>query len=242
MRTFLLTTMLLSLMACGDQKPVRILVVTGGHDFDHPNFIEMFESFENTVFTEVIQPDANHLYASDSLDQIDVLVFYDMVQDISDEQKAAFLDMPEKGKGLVFLHHSIASYQAWDEFLNILGARYHLDVRVSGADTLPASDYQEGLDVDVTIADDQHPITRNLSNFTLHDEVYNGVELLPGLKPLLTTTHPQSMPVLAWAHEYANSRIVYIQPGHDNNAFSDANYRRLVRQAIEWVKNHSKQK
>jgi trehalose utilization protein len=36
-------------------------------------------------------------------------------------------------------------------------------------------------------------------------------------------------------HEKEKSRIVYIQPGHDQNAYINANYRQLIRQAIDYV-------
>jgi len=231
--TFLL---LLLCVSCTVDRQTRILVITGGHDFDRPNFMEMFSSQPNLLFYEVTQPEANNLYASDSIDQFDALVFYDMVQEISEEQKAAFLDLLERGMGMVFIHHSIASYQTWDEFKEILGARYHLEPWVRGGDSLPASTYNHDVDLEVQVADDQHPVTTGLSDFVIHDETYDLVEILPNRHPLLTTSQPGSMPLLGWAHRYGNSRIVYLQPGHDNNAYSHAGYRQLVMHAIDWVK------
>ncbi len=231
-----LLLLLLFSASCTVDRQTRILVVHGGHGFDHSNFMEMFASFSGIQYYEVTQPEANNLYACDSIDDFDVLVFYDMVQEISEDQKKAFLGMLEKGKGLVFLHHSIASYQEWDEFKKILGARYHLEPRVNDGDSLPASTYNHDVDIEVQVADDQHPVTRGLSDFVIHDETYDLVEILPNIHPLLTTSQPGSMPLLGWVHRYGNSRIVYLQPGHDNNAYSHPGYRQLVRQAIDWVK------
>lgn len=32
----------------------------------------------------------------------------------------------QEGKGLVALHHCLASFQDWDEYPKIIGGRYHL--------------------------------------------------------------------------------------------------------------------
>jgi hypothetical protein len=59
--------------------------------------------------------------------------------------------------------------------------------------------------------------------------------VLPDSHVLLKTDHPTSTPALAWTRTQAKSRIVTIQMGHDAHAFNDANYRRLLTQAIAWT-------
>jgi len=223
---------------CSSDTTVKGLVVTGGHSYDTANFIRMFESFENFEFDQLAHPFVNDIYGSDSIDPYDVLIFYDMMQEISDAQKSAFLEMLDKGKGIVFLHHCIASYQNWGEFIKILGGRYNLEPRIIGLDTLPASDFNEGQDVDVKIADPDHPITEGLSDFQIHDEVYSGVEVLSDVHPLLTTQHVGSGENIVWTNTYGNSRIVYIQFGHDNNAYVNPNFRKLLLQSMHWGANH----
>ncbi|MEA1878521.1 MAG: ThuA domain-containing protein [Bacteroidota bacterium] len=211
--------------ACDGRQSHKILIITGGHEYDRENFVEMFESFEGIEFDEAIQPEANQIYASDSIDQYDVLVYYDMVQEISEEQKSAFLEMMEQGKGIVFLHHSLASYQDWDEFLKIRGGRYDLET----------STYAHGQDIVVKISDPKHPITKGLEAFKIHEETYNSCEVLPGVHPLIQIDHPGSEKIIGWTNKYGKSRIVYLQPGHDNNAFSNSGYRRLVQRSIVWA-------
>ena len=220
---------------CNNAGEKRVLVVTGGHAYDTLNFMEVFESSDDMVFDHLAQPDANSVYGSDSIDKYDAIIYYDMTQEITEDQKKAFLDMLNKGKGLVFLHHSIASYQDWDEFMKILGARYYLGPSVYNGDSVPPSNYSHDLDVDIQVIDGKHPITEGVMDFRIHDEVYDDVIVIPGVHPLLGTGHPNSMDVVAWTNEYGNSRIVYIQMGHDNNAYSNENFRKIVNQAIKWV-------
>ena len=143
--------------------------------------------------------------------------------------------MVNKGKGLVFLHHSIASYQDWDEFMEILGARYFLKDTVINGEKVPGSTYSHDQDVEVEVIDSKHPVSKGILDFTILDEVYAGCYIAPGVRTLMTTNHPESDGNEVWVNSYGKSLIVYIQLGHDNNAYSNPNYRQLVYQSIQWT-------
>jgi len=230
--SLILTSILLLSLACNQPQKLKILIVTGGHDFEREPFFEIFKAIPEIEFTEAVQPQANALYASEEILQYDALVFYDMVQEITDAQKQAFLELLQRGKGIVFLHHSLASYQEWDEFKEIIGGRYHL----KPAEGFGASNYQHDVEVPVQIVDQKNPITKGLTDFVIHDEIYGNFEVVPQVVPLLKTSHPQSTEIIGWAHRYRNSRVVYVQLGHDHYAYENPNYRQLVKQAIEWVR------
>ena len=212
-------------------ESTSVLIVTGGHEFEREAFFNMFTAMPNVEYHHMEHPQANEIYASPELEKYDVLVYYDMNQDISESQKQAFLDMVQQGKGLVFLHHSLASYQEWDAYLDIQGGRYHLEPE----DKSRKSTYKHDVQIDVNVVDSSHPVTRGLQDCTIHDEVYGNFQVLPTVQPLLKTDHPESGDTLAWAHTYGNSNIVYIQLGHDHHAYENAKYQRLVRQAIQWA-------
>ena len=234
-RILIIGLFIIAFYGCDSDAVDRIAVITGGHDYDSVNFIRMFQSYEDVEFDHLLQPEANGVYSSDSIDKYDALVFYDLYQDISEDQKSAFIEMLNKGKGIVFLHHSIASYQDWDEFMKILGARYYLQPAVYNNDSVPASTYLDDQEVGAEIMDNKHPVTEGLEDFVIHDEVYDYFKVIPEIHPLISTGHPESGDQLVWANNYGKSRIVYIQFGHDNNAYSNPNFKKLLRQAIDWV-------
>ena len=147
----------------------------------------------------------------------------------SESQKQAYYELGEKGKPILFLHHSFASYQYWPEYTGIIGGKYHLIDSAKGL-----SHYKHDVVIEVKIEDPNHPITSGLNNFTVFDETYGNTEIVPKVHPLLSTEHPLSMPYLAWTHTFVNSEIVFIQLGHGYQIFEDQNYRRLVYQAIKW--------
>lgn len=213
---------------CKAQTEQQIIIITGGHDFEREAFFTMFEEMPGIDFQEVMHPEANQIYDSILMEKTDVLLFYDMVQEINGPQKAAFLNLLEKGKGMVFLHHSLASYQEWEEFGSIIGGRYIL------ADQ-DGSTYRHDVDVPVHVMSKGHPVTRGINDFVIRDEVYGNFRVVPAVAPLLSTTHPESGKIIAWANTFDNSRIVYIQLGHDHHAYENKDFRRLLKQAIDWV-------
>ena len=211
----------------------KILVITGGHDFEEQEFYEMFDSFQGIEYDTVSHPRANLLLESSDINKYSCLVFYDMVQDISEDQKKAMIELLDEGMGMVFLHHALVSYQSWPEFERIIGGKYYLQ----STSNHPASTYRHDVDinVEIVIGKDPHPITTGINNFIIHDEVYGGLSVGNHVTPLLSTDHSDSSPTIAWWQKYKNARVVYIQPGHDHWAYENNNYRLLLERAIHFV-------
>ncbi len=216
-------------------QKIKVLVFTGGHDFE-PSFYTIFDH-PDMEYTKVEHPKANAVFADGTAQKYDVIVLYDLWQDITDEQKQGFLAYLKSGKGLVSLHHSIANYQDWPEYLNITGTSYILDAKgktIQGKE-FPQSKYQHDVWMDIAIADANHPITQGLGNFKIMDEAYNDYYVSPNAHMLLTTDNPLNEKSIAWTMNYENNEVVFIQLGHDKKAFDNQNYRHLVAQAIRWT-------
>jgi uncharacterized protein len=211
-------------------KKLNILIVTGGHDFDRKSFFEMFDSFGKITYQELKHPDANKQLGLIDPKTFDAVVFYDMPKTISEAEKESYHKLLKEGKGLLFLHHSLASYQEWEEFKTISGGKYHEERNLPSSST-----YQHDVTFTVKIKDQTHPVTKGVADFEILDEVYGNTEVLAQVTPLLLADHPQSSKIIGWAHQKENSRIVYLQPGHDKNGYTNPSYRKLVMQAISYV-------
>lgn len=216
-------------------QDLKILVVTGGHKFDQESFFAMFDSMAGIQYDEAVQPRANEMIASGATDQYDVLVFYDMFQEINSEQKQAFVELLNQGKPMLFFHHSLVSYQNWPEFEKIIGGRYFDEKRFKAKPVSGFSTYQHDTDIPVRILSENHPATKGLTNFVLFDEVYGNTKVLPGVIPLIGTSHPKSTPVIGWENHFGKSTIIYIQPGHGKSCFENENYRQLMEQSIKYL-------
>jgi type 1 glutamine amidotransferase len=198
----------------------------------------MFADNPAITFTEAKQTKTSEAYDRDDLASFDVVVLYDMVQSITDAQKARFLSLFDKGIGLVVLHHALVSYQHWPDFERIIGGRYPEADGKSGLVTTEVG-YEHDVDIPVVIASQDHPVVSGLSSFVIRDEIYWGFRVGRDITPLLTTTHAKSGRPLAWARKEKKSRVVFIQLGHGPEAFVDSNYRRLLAQGVGWAANKS---
>jgi type 1 glutamine amidotransferase len=221
------------------QKKISVLVISGGHGFKHQPFYDVFDSIPSITYDTLVQPQANALIASPEVNRYDVLVFYDLVDSITPAQQQSYISLLKKGASMIFLHHSLVSYQNWPEFIQIVGGQYHTHDVVVNGDTLKTS-YEHDVSFPVKVENKKHPVTKGIPDFDIVDEVYGGVEILPQVKPLLSTTNPKSMRYVAWVNHYGNSDVIYIQLGHGPSGYSNPNYRKLIRQAIEWSAKRSK--
>jgi uncharacterized protein len=221
-------------------KPkIKVLIVTGGHDYFRRPFYAAFDAIPTISYDTIVHPEANKVIASPRIDEYDVLVFYDMGEAITPQQKAAYINLLQKGKSFIYLHHALVSYQDWPEFVKFVGGQYHTHPVVAGKDTLRAN-YQDNVLIPVKIVDTTHPVTKGIQDFEIRDEIYIDSEILPSVKPLLRTTHPKSMRYLCWINTYGNSEVLYLQLGHGDSGLSNPNFRKLLKQAIEWsAETHS---
>ncbi|MCK9413917.1 MAG: ThuA domain-containing protein [Prolixibacteraceae bacterium] len=217
------------------KKTIRILVVTGGHNYDKVPFNEMLASLGKDITSQVVEfPAAFDQFLPENRGNYDVLVFYHMLQKITQEQEKNFAECIREGKPLVVLHHSICAFDEWPEYWNIVGGKYfHKPTTVDGKE-YAACTYIHDIHFMVNVVNKKHPVTKGVKDYETFDETYKGYYVANGVEPLLTTTEKSSNPVIGWAWHYGKARVVTLQSGHATPTFQDANFRKLLKQAIEW--------
>lgn len=207
-------------------EPLRVLLVTGGHDYDN-RFHRVLDREEWQVTVDP-HPRA---FSRDMRERFDVVVLYDMTSDVDERRRGNFKNFAEAGKGVVVLHHALVGYQDWPWYEALIGAKY-LESPEPG---WPKSTFQHDVRMRVQI-EREHPVTAGLPKvFEIEDETYGGMRIADTNEVLLTTDAETSNGPLAWVSAYENSRVATIQLGHGPGAFSDANYLRLVKNAVEWA-------
>ena len=214
---------------------VRVLIVTGGHEFDEAGFLGMFRKMEGIVFTQAAYgKGAEEKLNPEGAKDFEAIVFYDMHQN-KDRHWKGMLQLLERGKGMVFLHHSLWSYDgSWDEYRRIVGGRASSKEKVVIGPS-PTSTYKDEEHIRVHVVDPSDPVTKGLQDFDIIDETYNHYWVDPKVHVLLTTDNPTSEHVIGWRHEYKKSRVVYFELGHGPTAYENPNYSVLVRRAILWA-------
>ena len=101
------------------QQPVKVLVITGGHDYEKEPFDAMFKALDGIVVETAEHKETSEGFDKD-LSKYDVIVLYDMAQKITDAQKKNLMKFLGEAKGLVSLHHNLGSYQDWEQYQRII--------------------------------------------------------------------------------------------------------------------------
>jgi uncharacterized protein len=256
-------------------RDVRVAVVTKGHPFDAPAFFAVFDSMSGIEWTHVEHPEALELVNPARAAEFDVFVMYDMPgimftrSDPPAEFPAppagyatAFRALLESGKGMVFLHHAIAGWPAWERYAEIVGGRFHYQPATLGGVDYPDSGYRHDVTHTVEVLDPSHPICAGIdASFTITDEVYLFPVFEDDVVPLMRSTfdfvdtnfysadrairgarddrtgwaHPPGSDLVAWTKTVGNSPIAYVQFGDGPVTFADENYRRIISNAIHWA-------
>ena len=237
MRRFMVVVAIVGVFALAAQaaEKIKVVVVTGGHGFDHDPFLKLFQGYDDIEAVEAAQKNDSELFEDISQWPYDVIVLYNMTQNISEKRRENFLKLLDKGVGLVALHHSLGAFQAWPEYAKIIGGRFYLSPTIVDGVKHPPSTWREGLRYKVQVADAKHPITRGVADFETHDEAYGKYSVDPQAHVLLTTEEPSSEKAIAWVKTYRKAPVCYILLGHDAAAYANESYRRLVVQAIRWA-------
>ena len=218
--------MLAAPLEAASQAPLRLLVVTGGHDYP----TSFYTLFENKEFRWDHATSNHQAFRSDLRGKYDVLVLYDSSEEISEAEKKNLEDFVRSGVGVVALHHAIVDYPDWEWWWrDVIGGKY-LHKPEGG---MPPSTFKHDQEISV-VPVGKHPILTGIGPMHINDETYKGMWISPQDHIILKTDNPTSDGPLAWVSPFKESRVVYIQLGHGELAHRNPGYRRLVRNAILW--------
>ncbi len=220
----------------GGSVKTKVAVITGGHKFDEQAFPGLFDSMPGIEYTILDQGKEGEFLDDIDAWPYDAVVLYNMSQELTEQRRNNFVRLLDRGVGLVVLHHAMVSYQDWPEYREIIGCKYFQKAATEKGVTYAKSTFKHDVDFDVTVENQRHPVTKGLGkSFAVHDETYKGCAFNDDIDVLLTTHHPDSDRILALAKTYNKSKVCFILLGHGPGIFSDQNYQRLVRQAIQWT-------
>lgn len=253
---------------------MRILIVTKGHPFDAEPFFAVFDALGHE-WDHIEHPHAQSRLTVEHTAGYDALVMYDMpgiqftggnpparFEEPSPRFRRDYLDLLEAGRGLVFLHHAVASWPAWPQFAEIVGGRFHYQPAELRGEQWPDSGYLFDVTHTVEVLEPDHPICAGLApSFDIVDELYLFPVLEDDVVPLMRSTysfddhnfysadlairgtrnsndgwaHPHGSDLVAWTKNASNSPVAYIQFGDGSVTYADPNYRRVVDNAIRWA-------
>jgi uncharacterized protein len=180
----------------------------------------------------------------------------------SENFKAGFRALLDSGIGIVALHHAIAGWPAWEEWAEFLGGRFLYKPATVRGIPRPDSGYRHDVTHEITSVLPSHPVLDGIpERVTLTDELYLSEVFEDSVTPLLRSNHRfvrgnfysaqlavsgrmysnegwrhgDGSNLVGWCKRARNSPLVYLQPGDGPSTYANADYRRLVGNAIKWV-------
>jgi type 1 glutamine amidotransferase len=266
-------------MAQGGSGPVRMLLITKAHPYEREPYYQMFDSMgADITWMHVDHPAAEAFMTLKYANRYDVAFFFDMngaqadlgrsrrepapnnpfypngtklvVNPPSAELQRGFPALLQQGKGMVFTHHSLASWpHSWPEYIEVMGGAcdWGNSIATRGVQH-PQSGFFPMTPQRITVVNKTHPITQGLGDsFDIIDESYSCPYYEDSVIPLLRTDfkpadHNRNLSpnwkysnLAAWAKSAENSPVAYIQMGHGPAAWANESYRTLVLNAIKWA-------
>ena len=207
---------------------LKVGVITGGHAFDVVGFHRLLRSLKGMdCYIQSLEEWSADFRRYGG--RYDTLVFYNMHKPVPEDcpggpRSRAAIDALADGPGHVILHHGILAFKQdpmWDTMVGLTDR------------TIDGFSHDETLTVHVQNAD--HPITKGLSDWEMLDETYDFRDVGEGSDVLLTVDHPQSMSTMAWTRQYEQPRVFNDVFGHDDQAWSNENFRKVLERGIRWV-------
>ena len=223
-------------------EPLRVFIrggvkTHGPNQHDHPRFLgdwtRLLGERGMTVAGAMTFP------TGDQLAKTDVVVIYaaDGMK-ITGNDRANFEKFLQRGGGVVVIHDGIVADDQHDWCKKIVGGTWIWGNKAPGR---TPTKWFEG-NVGLYFVDQEHPITRGVSNFDWKDEVYNQLEMAPDAHVLAMSfidvfnVHPQ-----LWTYEKTLDggskpyRAFVSLPGHDYDVFNTPHYRAILLRGIAWA-------
>jgi len=203
-------------------QKIKTLVLTGGeiHDFKGCGeaIVDALSKNEKFDITKV-ENDLSILVAP-NLDPYDLIVFYYTMGKITDDQKNGLLNFIASGKGYVGVHSAADSFRGCPEYRAMVGGHFvtHPHYR----------EYQ------VSVVDSNHPITKDLTEFTVTDEQYI-LDFDPRVNILCSALWKGKALPVAWTKDWGKGHIFYLALGHDKKACEQQIFGLLLVRGALWI-------
>ncbi|MFX0126055.1 MAG: ThuA domain-containing protein [Candidatus Hodarchaeota archaeon] len=209
---------------------VKILVV-GGSETEIHNFSIMrviFRDFLEAVGFKVALTEDLDFFLPQNIKEFQAIICYTTGRELSSEQEKGLLNAiigspwGETGEPKVFIgvHGASCSFQNSQEYLKMLGARFL---------THPPL----GEEYNFKVIKPDHPIMREISDFSLKDELYL-MEIYPPFETLVTCDYKGFPRPIAWVKSYGLGYVFYTALGHGEEQLKNHIFQKMIINALNW--------
>ena len=243
--------------ACAKKEALKIVFVSGSNEYfsgislvKYKEYLEdNYEGIRVTLLQAGGELNRRDEYSDiqglEALDDCDVALFYTRRVTIDGEQLEAVKRYVNSGNPIVALRTTRHGFQNWLEFDKlVLGGNYHGHYQGSPERTAIDSDgkrHPEGqpkgptLQLKINPEAKNHPVLRDIVNFSSRYSLYKTSPLASDVKVLMTGTIPGDIsgPVV-WTRMYKDARVFYTSLGGLQD-FENYTFKRLLANALFWA-------
>jgi len=208
-------------------RPLSIVLVDGEKDHgpgehDYPawrnRWVQLLAAAEQVTVTP-----AREFPSQEQLATADVLVFFQRGS-FADRRPQAMDAFLARGGGAVYIHWAVDGRDRAAEFSRRIGL---------ASDS--AISFRHG-PLELAFRDREHPIIRNFTQLSLHDESYWKLIGTPAGFDVLATSQEDGEPTpQMWTKEVGEGRVFVSIPGHYSWTFDDPLFRILLLRGIAWA-------
>jgi hypothetical protein len=240
--------LLVPLPALAEQKPLKVMLITGGCCHDYATQKEILkkgiEERANIVVDQIHVPDTSTrpqlpIYGNpDYAAGYDLVIHDECAAGIKDEAVVrAVLHPHVEGMPGVNLHCAMHSYRTGNpgKKVETLGGVESRWFEFLG---LQSSGHGPQKPIRITYTDREHPATRGLEDWTtINEELYNNIRLFDNAKVLASGKQGDDEAVVVWVNSYGDkkTRVFNTTIGHNNETVEDPRYLDLVTKGVLWA-------
>ncbi|RIH63258.1 hypothetical protein D1164_20620 [Mariniphaga sediminis] len=221
-----------SLPGVSGNKTINVLILSGSNNHDWKQTTPFLKKMltESGLFSVEFTEQPDTLKLSDLADTDVIVSNWNSWPDNDirwpESTEKALLDFIKSGKGFVTFHASTSAFYNWPEFKEISTAAWLMDSTRHGKSS----------DISVIVENTRHPVTRGMSGFFVHDELWINAgnnkkfEVLGIAADKDTKSQPAVM-----VTEYGKGKIFHTILGHDVRAMRNSGFQALILRGTEWA-------
>jgi len=211
------------------------VLVAGGDDFGYHDFGVIGEAFysflEKTGYHVTLSRDCS-VFLADNIRNFDVIICYMNKKVLQKEEEEGLLDSiigspwgnTGKPKGFIGIHTAACAFPGSEAYHRMLGCRFLIHPEM-------------GDELQIKVKKREHPVMKNIDNFTIIDELYL-LEVYPPFTTLLSCYYNNFEQPLGWVKPYGLGRVFYLGLGHGVEQIGNPNFKKIIVNAIDWSVKH----
>lgn len=230
MRSIFLITMFSLLISCSSSSPSdtsneakRIEILFLGHDQENHDANKYMP-----VLASALTPSGiNVTYTANvsdlnekTLSLYDGLIIYANHDEISPEQEKALLSFVDEGNAFIPIHSASFCFRNSEEYIKLVGAQFSRH----GTGTFTGE-----------IVNDQHSLSKTLSEFSTWDETYVHTKFADDITVLMERVDGEHREPYTWVKSHGKGKVFYTAYGHDEKTWYQPEFQDLIKQGILWA-------